>query len=288
MSKMWIGQGAELSAPSSVWIGRRPGEGILVAKKEWLLKLWMVLTSVSMLAASAAIAEDDSAAAIAEKRREALTRPELATEVAPDKFAVLFNTTVGDFSVEVTRAWAPNSADRFYNMVRVGFFDDGIAFFRVIPGSTAQFGLHGDTEVSRFWRFSKIAPDPVTESNERGTLSFAKKKDDARSTQMFINLKDNLKLDRRGFAPFARVVGGMEAVDAIYPVGDGAPKGPGPNQRALGFRGNTYLRSKFPKISYITRATFVDLKGDDAESAPAAVAVQPKSKSGPEETRPSK
>ena len=187
-----------------------------------------------------------------------LETPKLATEKAPEKFRVAFETTTGPFVVEVVRAWSPNGADRFYNLVKIGFFDE-IAFFRVIDGFMVQFGIHGDPAISRVWKRATIKDDPVVESNRRGMLSFAKtNRPNSRTTQIFINFSDNTNLDRMGFSPFARVVEGMEAVDEIYKIGEGAPRGKGPNQQRIQSQGNTFLKANYPKLDYIKGARILD------------------------------
>jgi peptidyl-prolyl cis-trans isomerase A (cyclophilin A) len=173
------------------------------------------------------------------------------TAEAPDVFRVRFRTTEGPFTVEVRRSWAPRGADRFYNLARHGFYD-GTRFFRVIEGFVAQFGLSGDPELDALWRRHPIADDSVRQSNERGTLTFASAGEDTRTTQLFVNLRDNARLDGMGFAPVGRVVEGMEVVDALYAgYGEGAPRGAGPSQRRIVSEGNEYLENEFPKLDYI-------------------------------------
>ncbi len=184
--------------------------------------------------------------------------PSSLTEKAPDTFKVKFDTTKGAFTVEVTRAWAPNGADRFYNMVKGGFFKD-IALFRVIPGFMCQFGIHGDPTISAAWRDAKIQDDPVKGSNTRGTITFATAGPNTRTTQLFINFGDNVRLDGMGFSPFGKVTGdGMSVVDKINgEYGEGAPMGRGPNQGLVQQQGNTYLKKDFPNLDYIKSATIV-------------------------------
>ena len=181
-----------------------------------------------------------------------------ANETPPKKFRVEFDTTQGKILLEVHRDWAPNGAERFYNLVKIGFYED-VAFFRVIEGFMAQFGLHGDPRVTRVWSRRTIEDDPVKQSNLRGYVTFAKRNlPNSRTTQLFINLADNAGLDRQGFAPFARVVEGMDVVDSIFAIGEGGPRGPGPNQRQLSNRGNAYLRMGFPKLDYLKSARIVE------------------------------
>jgi peptidyl-prolyl cis-trans isomerase A (cyclophilin A) len=174
---------------------------------------------------------------------------------APDTFRVRFETTKGEFTVAVNRAWSPNGVDRFYNLVRNGYYND-VAFFRVVPGFMVQFGIHGDPAVSGAWRPQRIPDDPVVESNRRGYVSFAMAGPNTRTTQLFINFADNSQLDGMGFSPIGRVVEGMEVVDAIYGgYGEGAPQGQGPEQGRVQAEGNEYLRASFPQLDYIRRAT---------------------------------
>ncbi len=215
----------------------------------------------SFLLGTSATAEDapkPEPKAEQQKTHPALSDPKLASEQAPAKFKVRFDTTRGPFVVEVDRAWSPNGADRLYNLVRIGFFED-IAFFRVIDGFMAQFGIHGDPAVARHWKRATIKDDPVVESNRRGYLTFAKTgRPHSRSTQFFINFADNKNLDGMGFSPIGRIIEGMENVDEIYKVGEGRPRGPGPNQQQIQTRGNKYLKKQFPKLDYIEKATIVD------------------------------
>jgi peptidyl-prolyl cis-trans isomerase A (cyclophilin A) len=186
-----------------------------------------------------------------------LRDPSRAAEQAPDKFRVRFETTKGPFVVEVTRAWAPHGADRFFNLVRVGYYDD-VAFFRVIENFMVQFGINGDPTVNSVWREARIPDDPVRESNRRGTLTFATAGPDTRTTQLFINFRDNTGLDGQGFAPFGRVVEGMSVVDSLYSgYGEGAPRGMGPDQGRAQAEGNAYIRGSFPKLDLVKTARIV-------------------------------
>lgn len=177
---------------------------------------------------------------------------------APESFRVRFETTRGEFTVAVHREWAPQGADRFYNLVRAGFYDD-VRFFRVLSGFVAQFGISGDPSVSAAWRTATIPDDPVSESNTRGRLTFATSGPDSRTTQLFINYADNSQLDDMGFAPIGEVVEGMEVVDSLYAgYGEGAPRGQGPDQGRIQAQGNDYLRESFPSLDHIIEATIVD------------------------------
>lgn len=189
---------------------------------------------------------------------EAFAQSELPHEEAPSKFRVKFETTRGPVVIEVVREWAPLGADRFYNLVKSGYFDDN-AFFRVIPGFIAQFGISGDPAVSNKWQKANIKDDKVKKSNRRGYLTFATAGPNTRTAQMFINLADNPRLDGMGFAPIGHVVEGMDAIDSLYSgYGEGAPRGRGPAQDRIYSQGNSYLKENFPKLDYITSAKIVE------------------------------
>ena len=193
------------------------------------------------------------------------TDPAKLTEKAPETFKVQFDTTKGKFIVEVTRSLSPNGADRFYNLVRSGFFKD-IAFFRVVPGFMCQFGIHGDPAVSAKWREATIPDDPVKGSNTRGTISFATAGPNTRTTQLFINFVDNTPLDGMGFSPFGKVIEGMDVVDKINSeYGEGAPRGRGPNQGRIQMEGNAYLKKDFPNLDYIKSATILPAESPKEE-----------------------
>jgi peptidyl-prolyl cis-trans isomerase A (cyclophilin A) len=181
----------------------------------------------------------------------ALRTPSKLTATAPATFKANFETTAGVFVVEVTRAWAPKGADRFYILVKNGFFD-GDRFFRVVPGFVVQFGLYGDPKIQSAWSNANITDDPVTQSNKRGTLVFATAGPNTRTTQLFINFGDNSRLDRDGFAPFGTVVSGMEVVDKIN-----AEYGQQPDQGMIQSQGNAYLTKSFPRLDYIKKASLV-------------------------------
>jgi peptidyl-prolyl cis-trans isomerase A (cyclophilin A) len=176
---------------------------------------------------------------------------------APATFRARFETTKGNFVIEVHRNWAPHGADRFYALVK-GHYFDGVRFFRVISGFMAQFGIHGDPKISRQWRDRSIPDDPVAHSNARGTVTFATAGPNTRTTQMFINYADNHALDPQGFAPIGVVIEGMDVVDKLYAgYGDGAPEGSGPDQGRIENEGNAYLAHDFPKLDVITNARLV-------------------------------
>ncbi len=186
-----------------------------------------------------------------------LLRPGQFTETAPPRFAVEFETTAGDVLVEVHREWAPMGADRFYNLVRAGYYDD-TRIHRVVPGFMAQFGIHGDPYVNYVWRDESLPDDPVLQSNLRGRLTFAQAGPHSRTTEVFVSLTDNASLDEEGFAPFGEVVEGMDVVDAFHAgYGDGPPRGDGPYGAMAQARGNEYLDEEFPELTTIVRATIV-------------------------------
>jgi peptidyl-prolyl cis-trans isomerase A (cyclophilin A) len=185
------------------------------------------------------------------------TDPAKLTDKAPETFKAQFDTTKGKFTIEVTRSLSPNGADRFYNLVRSGYFKD-VAFFRVVPGFMCQFGIHGDPNVSAKWRAAAIADDPVKGSNTRGTITFATAGPNTRTTQLFINFGNNINLDGMGFSSFGKVTEGMDVVDKINgEYGDGPPYGSGPNQGRVQGEGNAYLKKDFPNLDYIKSATIV-------------------------------
>jgi Peptidyl-prolyl cis-trans isomerase (rotamase) - cyclophilin family len=180
--------------------------------------------------------------------------PRLNTR-APEQFRVRFDTTQGDFTIEVHRSWAPIGADRFYNLVTHGFLD-GQRFFRVRAGAFAQFGIPGDPRVAQAWRSATIPDDPPQQSNTRGTIAYAFTTANTRATQMFINLAGNRQFDAQGFAPFGVVTSGMDVVDRLYSqyaeiAGGGMRAG---HQDALFTGGNAYLMREFPRLDYIRHA----------------------------------
>jgi peptidyl-prolyl cis-trans isomerase A (cyclophilin A) len=172
-------------------------------------------------------------------------------ELAPDKFQVKFDTSKGEFTVEVTRAWAPNGADRFYNLVKNGFYDN-CRFFRVVENFMVQFGINGNPKLSSVWRAAPIKDDPAKQSNGRGYITFAMAGPNTRTTQLFINFKDNSFLDNQGFSSFGKVIKGMNVVDSIY-----NKYGEKPNQQNIQMQGNAYLEKDFPNLDFIKTTTIV-------------------------------
>jgi len=178
-------------------------------------------------------------------------------EKAPDIFKAKFETSAGDFIIEVTSAWSPKGAERFYNLVNNGYYNE-CRFFRIIDNFMAQIGISGDPKLSAVWRRAQIDDDPVIRSNTRGFVSFATAGPNTRTTQFFINFKDNSFLDRSGFSPFGQVVEGMETVDELYSgYGEGAPRGQGPDQGRIQAEGNQYLKAEFTKLDYVIKATIL-------------------------------
>jgi peptidyl-prolyl cis-trans isomerase A (cyclophilin A) len=179
-----------------------------------------------------------------------------STERAPEVFRVRFETTRGPFVVEVHRAWAPLGADRFHYLVRNGFYD-GTRFFRVLDGFMAQFGINGDPRITASWRERRMPDDIGKETNARGTMSFASAGPGSRTSQLFINFRDNKQLDPN-FAPIGKVVDGMAVVDSLWKgYGEGAPSGNGPEQERVMTEGENYLARDFPKLDKIVKAELV-------------------------------
>jgi peptidyl-prolyl cis-trans isomerase A (cyclophilin A) len=184
-----------------------------------------------------------------------LANPAALNEQAPAAYKARFDTSKGAFVIEVQRAWSPNGADRFYNLVKNGFYDN-VRFFRVISGFMVQFGINGDPNLSARWREARINDDPVRQSNKRGFVTFATAGPNTRTTQVFINFGDNARLDGMGFSPFGRVVSGMDVVDKLYAeYGEGAPNGRGPDQGRIQREGNAYLNKDFPRMDFVRKAT---------------------------------
>jgi peptidyl-prolyl cis-trans isomerase A (cyclophilin A) len=193
--------------------------------------------------------------ALATGQSSKLTNPAALNEQAPATYKVRFETSKGSFVIEVTRDWAPNGADRFYNLVKNGFYDD-VRFFRVMKDFMVQFGINGDPAVNMKMREARIQDDPVKQSNRRGYITYAMAGPNTRTSQVFINYKDNGGLDSQGFSPFGRVTTGMNVLDALNgEYGDGPPRGRGPDQGRLQQQGNAYLKADFPSLDYVKKAT---------------------------------
>jgi peptidyl-prolyl cis-trans isomerase A (cyclophilin A) len=197
-----------------------------------------------------------TSASTAKSYDRALLHPALLKDKAPETYQVKFETSKGDFTVSVTRAWAPLGADRFYNLAKHHFFDNG-SFFRVLKGFVAQFGISAYPPVSAVWEKATIKDDSVTQSNKKYSLTFATAGPNTRTTQLFINLADNPRLDGMGFAPFGQVTEGMSVVDNLYAdYGEGAPPGgSGPNQDEIQKQGKPYLDKNFPNLDFVKTTT---------------------------------
>jgi len=183
-----------------------------------------------------------------------LKDPASLTEEAPATYRARFDTSKGVFVVDVTREWAPLAADRFYNLVKNGFYD-GARFFRVLDGFMAQFGLNGTPDIQRPWQSAGLPDEPVKQSNLRGFVSFAKEDmPNTRYTMVFINSADNAFLDKDGFSPFGQVVTGMEVVDKLY---SGYGRRNQPDQRRILREGDAYLKADYPMLDFIRKAALV-------------------------------
>jgi peptidyl-prolyl cis-trans isomerase A (cyclophilin A) len=180
-----------------------------------------------------------------------LRNPATANETAPATYKARFETSAGVFVVQVTRDWAPIGADRFYNLVKNGFYDD-VRFFRVLDGFMAQFGMSGNPGIQAAWRTAQLKDDPVKQSNKRGYITFATAGPNTRTTQVFINFEDNAPLDAQGFAPFGQVVEGMDVVDKLY---SGYGRNNVPDQARITKEGNAYLTKSYPRLDYVKKAT---------------------------------
>ena len=209
-------------------------------------RMWVA--AVVAVAATVAVAAQ-TGGGVDLAKTAALKNPASLKETAPDVYKVNFDTSAGTFVVEVHRDWAPHGADRFYNLVKNGFYDQD-RFFRVVPRFMVQFGINGNPAIQTNWVNARIPDDPVKQSNKRGYISFATSGPNTRTTQVFINFADNAGLDRQGFAPFGQVVSGMDVVDKIY-----AQYEQKPNQGEIQANGNTYLNKEFPKLDYVKKAT---------------------------------
>jgi peptidyl-prolyl cis-trans isomerase A (cyclophilin A) len=212
-------------------------------------KLALLLFAVSIAACKS---DDKNGSASAPSATSASTP---ASSTVPEVYKAKFTTTKGDFVIEAHRAWAPKGADRFYELVKGGYFD-GVPFFRAIDGFMVQFGISSDPAANKTWSEARIQDDPAAgQSNERGKVTFATSGPDSRTTQVFINYGNNSRLDSMGFTPFGQVVEGMTVVDSFYKeYGEGAPRGPGPNQDLLQNQGAAYWKASFPKLDSVKSA----------------------------------
>ena len=192
--------------------------------------------------------------------KAALMNPAAVKEQAPATFRVNFDTSAGSFVVEVQRDLGPNGADRFYNLVKRGFYDE--ARFHLVLPAFVEFGVPGDPELWKLWRLARIPDDPLKQSNVRGTVGLVQVAGkDRRTTRVFINKSDNLYMDKQvpfAPAPFGKIASGMSVVDKLYGgYGEGAPNGKGPDTNRFDTEGNAYLQKEFPMMDYIKTATIV-------------------------------
>jgi len=216
------------------------------------LRLLCVCTSAGALAVPAVVLAQGSGADLSKAK---LRTPTALNEKAPDTYKAKFDTSKGAFIVEVHRDWAPLGADRFYNLVKNGYYDD-CRFFRVIDGFMAQIGMNGNPAIQSAWTSARLQDDPVKQSNKKGYVTFAHAGPNSRTTQFFINYGDNSSLDRQGFPPIGKVTSGMDVVEKLYSgYGDGPPRGRGPSQGQITAEGNAYLMKDFPKLDYVKKAT---------------------------------
>ena len=221
------------------------------------ISLPIIAITVPLLLACACKKSAETAGAAPPSVQPSLDKPKTLNQHASDVYRARFATSKGDFVIEVQRDWAPQGADRFFNLVKNGYFND-TRFFRVIKNFMVQWGIHGQGEVNAIWRDANIPDDPVKQSNKRGFITFATAGPNTRTTQVFINYADNGQLDGMGFAPFGKVTSGMDVVDGLFGgYGEGAPQGRGPNQGRMQSEGNAYLARDFPNLDYIIEASIV-------------------------------
>jgi len=227
-------------------------QSIFLRKRRISMRLTAIASMmiVSMFIAAAA------GSATAQVNLEKLMNPAQLNETAPDKFKVKFDTSKGEFTIEVTRAWAPNGADRFYNLVKNGFYDN-CKFFRAIEGFMVQFGVNGNPKISAALSTANIKDDPVKQSNTRGYITYATAGPNTRTTQVFINYGDNSRLDKDGFSPFGKVTNGMNIVESLYNKYAGKPSD---YQDEIKRIGNAFLEKNFPNLDFIKSATIVPLE----------------------------
>lgn len=173
---------------------------------------------------------------------------------SPETYLARLDTSKGIIEIQVTRALAPRGADRFYELITGGFYD-GTRFYRVLKSFVIQWGINGDPSLSQLWANMKILDDPVKAHNTKGSITFAQAGPASRTTQVFINMRDNRSLDKQGFAPFGTVTSGMDVLERLYTYGEMAPRGSGPDPSLIELQGNAYLERSFPRLDYIRKAT---------------------------------
>lgn len=227
----------------------------------------------SVFAAATLLLVAGAAQAFPQSTHPAMLDASKATETAPAKFQAKFTTTKGDVVFDCTRDWAPHGVDRFYNLVKIGYFDD-VALFRMAKGFVVQWGIHGNPKVNAVWRDANLPPDPPKQSNTRGMLTYAMAgSPDTRSTQLFINFGDNSNLDGQGFAPICKVTSGMEIAESFYSQYGEQVTG---TQGSIQAKGNDYLHEKWPNLDYIKTAAIVG----ESNAHPTADAPEPKKDDG--------
>jgi len=244
-------------------------------KKSLTVILLASLATGSLWAQTEAKTSKATATATKAAPAASLLEPAALNQKAPDTFKAKFTTTKGDFVVQVTRAWSPLGADRFYNLVKNGFFTN-VYFFRVVPGFVVQFGINGDPKIAAAWANANIQDDPPGRaSNKRGTLTFAMAGPNTRTTQIFINFGDNSALDRQGFTPFGEVAAGMDVVDKLY---NGYGEKVTNLQGEIATQGNDFLKTHFPNLDSIKSAIIVRATAGgaapDKKAAPSATKEQ--------------
>lgn len=214
--------------------------------------LWAGIIPALLVLAACESAKKEQPASTA--GQPSLSNPSSLNAQAPAVYWTKFDTTKGSFVIKVTRDWAPIGADRFYNLVKNGYYNNA-SFFRVIPSFIVQFGISADPNISAVWHDANIQDDPVKQSNAPGTVTFATAGPGTRTTQVFINLANNASLDGKGFSPFGAVVDGMNVAQSFYSgYGEGAPMGSGPDQQLIQSQGEAYLAAQFPKLDHIKSA----------------------------------
>ena len=248
--------------------GRRAYEALPVPNGT-VMRTLALYAALGLLAGCTAAPEPTSEVDTAGPVVEAETIPTAALAEDAEVTLVKLETTKGDIYIEVHPDWAPRGSARFLELVKAGYYD-GVKWFRVLDNFMAQTGMAGNPALNAQWKSKTISDDPVIKSNDRGYVTFATSGPNSRTTQIFINFKDNSFLDASGFTPFGKVVKGMDVVDSLYSgYGEGAPQGRGPSQMMIAQRGNEYLDDQFPKLDAIKKATIV--KGvDEGAAAPAA------------------
>ena len=218
-----------------------------------------LLLGVALLAMGACTPRATDVATLPAPLPALATPPDSATLADADSVLVRFSTTKGDIDVMLRRGWAPHGAPRVAQAVAAGYYD-GARFFRALRGFVVQWGLAADTAATRAWRGRRLPDDTVRESNRRGTVTFAAGGPNTRTVQLFVNLRDNARLDAMGFAPVGEVVRGMDVVDALHTgYGEGAPAGKGPTQQRIGAEGEAYLAKDFPLLDQVRAARVVRL-----------------------------